>query len=327
MHFNIDLPAANLLCDPLAIRIEGWLSTGDNLAAPVAVEVLGGGQVLGETKHFFSRPDVSTTHHLSASALTGFSLLGFFDNLAGASHLALEFRARFANGAIETFAQRTIKLVATDYRRNPYGGLLAFGDPLLRHRGHIYSSGPSVDDGSMECLNLIRRHLGPPPSRVLDVGCGFGFYGKHLLKDGYDWLGVEVKESDCAELERKGLPHQLVNGRSLPFANGSFDTTISIEVLEHIEEPDAFLAEARRVAPRLFISVPNIELIPYLYPHLAVPWHLLEADHKNFFTRWSLRALLARHYTHIEVLNYGEIGLHTMEGTSLYYHLFAIASA
>ncbi|HTB80508.1 MAG TPA: class I SAM-dependent methyltransferase [Opitutaceae bacterium] len=326
MHFNIDRPAALALCDPLAIRIEGWLFAGQRHAALIAVEMLAEGQVLGESRFFFPRPDVAAAHRFPPSLGTGFSLLGFFDNRSGADSLSLEFRACFADGTTETFARQAVRLIRMDHRRNHYGGLLVPGETKLRHRAQIYSSGPSVDGGSPECLDLIRRYVGPPPRRVLDIGCGLGFYGKHLRSDGHDWLGAEVKESDCAELARRGLPHQLVDGRKLPFAENCFDTAICIEVLEHIEEPDGFLAEVRRMAPRLLISVPNIEIIPCLQPHLVVPWHLLEADHKNFFTRWSLRALLAHHYQRVEVVSYGEAPLRTAEGTRLDYHLFAIAS-
>ncbi|MFM9032052.1 MAG: hypothetical protein ACKOTF_15540, partial [Opitutaceae bacterium] len=35
---------------------------------------------------------------------------------------------------------------------------------------------------------------------------GFGSYGRGLLAEGYDWLGVEVNPADCAELARRPRP-------------------------------------------------------------------------------------------------------------------------
>ena len=174
---------------------------------------------------------------------------------------------------------------------------------------------------------LLRRHLGPPPCRVIDVGCGLGSYGRTLLTDGYAWLGAEVDAADCAELARLGLPHRHVDGRTLPFADASFDAAVCLEVLEHLDDPAAVLREIHRVAPRkLLVSVPNCELLGYLWDHLATPWHMLEADHKNFYTRHSLGALLGQCYSQVELGFHTPYPLRTVEGTPLHYHLFAIAT-
>jgi hypothetical protein len=148
------------------------------------------------------------------------------------------------------------------------------------------------------------------------------------LARGYDWLGAEVKAADCAELARAGLPHRQIDGGPLPFAAGEFDAALCIEVLEHIEETRAFLAEVRRVAPRrLIVSVPNCELLGYLHDHLAAPWHMLEPDHKNFFTRWSLGSLLREFYPQVELAFHTPFPLRTPEGTPLHYNLLAVATA
>jgi SAM-dependent methyltransferase len=141
-------------------------------------------------------------------------------------------------------------------------------------------------------------------------------------------MGAEVNVADCAELARLGLPHRHVDGRTLPFADAAFDAALCLEVLEHIGEPRPFLTEIRRVAPRqLIVSVPNCELLGYLWDHLATPWHMLEATHTNFFTRWSLGALLREFYPNVEVRFHTPYPLRTIEGTPLHYNLLAVASA
>jgi SAM-dependent methyltransferase len=321
----IDQPAAGSLNDPLALRIEGWVHAGNRHSEIEAVEIRWAGRIVGRTTILLLRPDVNTYHRLPAETLTGFAVLTSAPELFDQSSVQLQCFVRFRSGEDVQAATQQIRLCAHDHRENHYGVLVKPEESRLFHRSDIYTSGPSVSEINPRCLELVHRYLRPPQGRVLDVGCGFGGYGRALIAEGYDWFGVEVKESDCAELARVGLPHQRVDGGPLPFADGSVDSTICIEVLEHIATPEIFLAEIRRVTRRrVLFSVPNLELIPYLNRYAVVPWHLLEGDHKNFFTRPSLRALLNRFFRNVEVLSYSPIPVTTPEGLPLDNHLFAI---
>jgi SAM-dependent methyltransferase len=321
----IDQPVAGSINDPLALQIEGWLYAGDQHAELEAIEIRCDGRLVGQTSILLPRPDVVRVHRLTPGTLTGFALLACAPELFERASVQLQCWARFRDGTSIAATAREIRLIGHDHRENHYGVLARPDELRLFHRSDIYTSGASVSEINPDCLALIRRYLGPPLGRVLDVGCGFGGYGRALLAEGYDWFGVEVKASDCVELARLGLPHQHVDGSSLPFADASFDATICVEVLEHIAEPGPFLTEIQRVTQRRFLlSVPNVELIPYLHRYAVVPWHLLEGDHKNFFTRPSLRNLLGAYFRNVEVLSYAPIPLRTPEGLALHNHLFAI---
>ena len=74
----------------------------------------------------------------------------------------------------------------------PKGVLLDQRTTAVHQRPNIYTEGPSQFGGSGEVADLIRRYVGPPPRKLIDVGCGLGFYGRGLLADGYDWIGAEV---------------------------------------------------------------------------------------------------------------------------------------
>ncbi len=324
----LDAPAAGAVVDPLCLRLQGWVWFGSDASGIAAIEAWANDQLLGETCTLHGRPDVSAALALPAGARPAFDFFVHHPAATFGQPLQLELRGRRLDGTrTAPFLSRAFAAIARDYRQADYGVLLDQATIAVHHRAHIYTSGPSLSAPSGELASRLRQLIGPPPVRLIDVGCGLGSYGRGLLADGYDWMGAEVKQADCAELTRLGLPHRQVDGKSIPFADGAFDTALCIEVLEHIEDPLAFLAEVRRVAPRqLIVSVPNCELLSYLSPRLAVPWHMLEADHKNFFTRWSLGALLRQYYPRVEIGFHTLHPLRTVEGTPLHYHLLAVAS-
>lgn len=328
LRSHLDDPAPAAKVDPLCFFIRGWLWLGPTHRSIAAIEAWSCDRQIGETRALYERPDVNAAHHLSADARTGFELFAHCAQAAPQQMLEVEIRARLhGSSSSRPILKTTVATLARDYRTNHFGVLLDQRTTAIQRHDNIFAVGPSQSEGSGELAHLLRRYLGPAPQRLVDVGCGIGSYGRGLRADGYDWFGVEVSASDCAELARLGLPHRHVDGRTLPFANDSFDAALCLEVLEHIEEPRAFLAEVARVAPhRLIVSVPNCELLGYLWDHLATPWHMLEATHTNFFTRWSLGALLREFYPEVEVRFYTPYPLRTIEGTPLHYNLLAIAT-
>ncbi len=349
MPAHLDAPTPSTVVDPLSFQLRGWLwlDTPDAQSSIASLEAFAGDDTaapLGFTSTLYARPDVTATLSLPPSALTGFEFFCHHPThlfppsppLSVSPSLPLQIRlhARLHDGTLTTsLASVTVPTIARDYRTNHFGVLLDQRTTAIQRRANIFAEGPSLAEGSGEVAMLLRRHLGAPrtadaqPLRVIDVGCGLASYGRSLLADGYAWMGAEVDAADCAELARLGLPHRHVDGRSLPFADASFDAALCLEVLEHLDDPAAVVREIHRVAPRqLLVSVPNCELLGYLWDHLATPWHMLEADHKNFYTRHSLGALLGQFYSTVELGFHTPYPLRTVEGTPLHYHLFAIAT-
>lgn len=329
MPANLDDPIASRDVDPLCFLVRGWVWLESTHTEIVALEAWSHETLIGETATLYSRPDVTNALALPGGTLTGFELFAHHPSMTPRASFPVQLRARLRNGArTPELASVQVTAISRDYRHNHFGILLDRQTTAVQGRRNVFAEGPSQAEGSGEVAALLRRYLGPPPCRVIDVGCGLASYGRSLLAEGYDWLGAEVDPDDCAELARLGLPHRQVDGQTLPFADGAFEAALCLEVLEHIAEPRAFLAEVKRVAPRqLLVSVPNCELLGYLWDHLATPWHMLEADHKNFFTRWSLGALLGQFYGHVELRFHTPCPLRTIEGTPLHYHLFAIATS
>jgi SAM-dependent methyltransferase len=101
---------------------------------------------------------------------------------------------------------------------------------------------------------------GRPGARVLDIGCGVGQVVARLASHGFEAAGVDVSEPNLERARASGLPCQLYDGKRLPFPDRHFAAVGSLNVLEHVEEPEAFLHELVRVAEvggRVLVSSPN----------------------------------------------------------------------
>ncbi len=97
-------------------------------------------------------------------------------------------------------------------------------------------------------------------ARALDVGCGVGQVVARLAEAGFDAWGVDVSEPNISRARKFSEQCQLYDGRKLPFPDRHFASVGALNVLEHVEEPEAFIAELVRVTEpggRIVLSSPN----------------------------------------------------------------------
>ena len=96
--------------------------------------------------------------------------------------------------------------------------------------------------------------------RALDVGCGVGQVVGRLTAAGVEAYGVDVSQPNIERAQKASPRCRLYDGKHLPFADNFFASVGAINVLEHVEEPEAFIAELVRVTEpggRVVISSPN----------------------------------------------------------------------
>jgi SAM-dependent methyltransferase len=115
-------------------------------------------------------------------------------------------------------------------------------------------------------VRLMFQSLGLQPSdRVLDAGCGRGFFMKYVTElapcrlTGVD-LDFEHLEIALNENSSRGAGVAQSYIDPLPFADATFDKVIFSEVLEHLPDDRGGLNEVKRVLKPgglLFLTVPN----------------------------------------------------------------------
>jgi 2-polyprenyl-3-methyl-5-hydroxy-6-metoxy-1,4-benzoquinol methylase len=142
------------------------------------------------------------------------------------------------------------------------------------------------------------------PGSVLDVGCGEGVLVQrwaNQLGDGRV-VGLDLEEESIqagwSAHEAPNLEYRVMSGGELPFADGEFELASAIEVLEHVPDPEATVAEmARCSSAHLLVSVPREPLWRML--NVARGAYLAELGntpgHLNHWSRRAFVELLSRH--------------------------------
>ncbi len=144
------------------------------------------------------------------------------------------------------------------------------------------------------------------PRSLLDVGCGEGVLTHEFaerLGDGRI-VGIDLDDpglkSEWAGRPRANLEYRVEEAPRLSFSDDEFDVATAIEVLEHVPEPEATVAEMARVAERwLLVSVPREPLWRGLNMVRGAYWGSLgnTPGHVNHFSKRSFTTMLARHGT------------------------------
>lgn len=99
----------------------------------------------------------------------------------------------------------------------------------------------------------------PEGAHTLDLGCGDGRIGAAVKAARPD---IRVRGADVLERPKTFLEVDVFDGKTLPYADRTFDAVMLVDVLHHTDDPAAALAEARRVCRGSIL----------IKDHLADPW-------------------------------------------------------
>lgn len=161
----------------------------------------------------------------------------------------------------------------------------------LEHWDHEWAHRPPEIAERFRVVARILRDMGV--HTVLDIGCGDGT-GYNVMKSsmpgvtyfGTDFSGVAI---DHAKKEYPDAHFALAEFNAQPFDPSSFDAVISQEVIEHLDEPLALLAEMRRLSRDVIIvTTPWGDEMGDLSEHV---WEFMPEDFEKVFnagTGWTL---------------------------------------
>jgi SAM-dependent methyltransferase len=197
---------------------------------------------------------------------------------------------------------------------------LAWWEPDPDHRAEdvydaTYFSGAGASHGYDDYAGLeeslrasFRRRIAriprdEPGARLLDVGAAYGFAVSESAAAGWHAAGIEVSGA-AARVAGGTAPGRIVagDGLQLPFRDACFDAITLWDVLEHLSDPHAAVREISRLlrpGGRLVLTTGDVGSA--MARLSGGSWHLYTLpEHLFFYTRESLRRLLAAHRLRVE---------------------------
>jgi SAM-dependent methyltransferase len=146
----------------------------------------------------------------------------------------------------------------------------------------------------MEMSGRLQQSQNPA---ILEIGCGFGRLCHALSERGYAHVtGTDISKVAIEHGQRKfpGLDLRLGDALKLDFADGSFNTVLSFDVIEHLPGVERHLAEVYRVlrpGGSYLFQTPNLfsNAIYCTITYRGFGWRKY---HPSLQTVWSLRQRL-----------------------------------
>jgi SAM-dependent methyltransferase len=142
--------------------------------------------------------------------------------------------------------------------------------------------------------------LPPPSGLALDVGCGEGRFTRDLRARGYDVVGFDTTEALVrgAQQTDPGGKYAVADVYSLPVPDGHAALVTCVNVLQHVANLDAALAEIARV-----LASDGVLVAAVVHPIAEAATYDHENDEltvRRYFSEEARRVLLGE----VEVVDY-----------------------
>jgi SAM-dependent methyltransferase len=145
---------------------------------------------------------------------------------------------------------------------------------------------------------ILAEHGALGARRVLDVGAGDGWFAERLLADLPDAEQIVCWDINYSGLELATDHPRLVRTTAAP--SPGFDLIVMLDVLEHIAEPEQFIAGV--LAPLTFTGTPVLVGVP------AHQWLFGEHDRSlGHYRRYNPAQLRSEVSPWIEVIDHGSL--------------------
>jgi 2-polyprenyl-3-methyl-5-hydroxy-6-metoxy-1,4-benzoquinol methylase len=161
-----------------------------------------------------------------------------------------------------------------------------------RDYGHAWHDSPITRRRYRELLDSFEPHRAT--NRILDFGCGAGFFLEEARARGWEAHGTEFSGLALELARSKELPVLEAPVTADAFPAGHFDVITAFEVFEHVEDPRgqaALIARWLRPGGLLYCTTPNFASLSRRL--LGSRWNVIDyPEHLCYFTPATLRSWL-----------------------------------
>jgi SAM-dependent methyltransferase len=181
--------------------------------------------------------------------------------------------------------------VARRYREGSGADYLSY--ELANEAAFLRLQELALQDAGFEELEAAVKRGNPVRPRVLDAGCATGALLEKLRDRGWDCAGVDLSPAaDYARAER-GLDVRKAGLEESRFPDAGFDLVLASHLIEHLNDPGAFVREAHRVlVPGGYFLVTTPNIAGFQARLFGNRWRSAIFDHLYLFSVKTLSALL-----------------------------------
>ncbi len=115
-----------------------------------------------------------------------------------------------------------------------------------------------------------------PGAKLLDIGASLGWTVEAAAKRGALSIGVDIDVPGLAKAKQERDPRcffACADGEQLPFPDSSMDVVVFNHIYEHVVDPDAVMAEIRRVlTPTGVVYLGLANRLGVIEPHYKLPF-------------------------------------------------------
>jgi SAM-dependent methyltransferase len=219
--------------------------------------------------------------------------LVWLDPMPAPEDLHVAYASYYTHGDTRARESRLARLFASakqGYVANHYNYDASAIDRLLGVLPWFYPGRVSELDFSVMWLHAGAR------GRLLDIGAGSGWLVEHMGALGWQAEGLDFDARAVAQAREKGLRMHQGDLLEQRFGDCSFDALTMSHSIEHVHDPNAWLAEAHRILKpggRLALATPNTRSL--LHRRFGMHWFALDPPrHLHLFNRGALALALRK---------------------------------